>query len=65
MSPNFFSNAVALLESLPISWKGQTIFENHKDVPNDKLSYVIVQDIARPSSIDKMMQSDPPLGTYY
>ncbi len=39
------------------------MFDNHKDVPKDKLRYVIVQDVGRPSPIDKTMQSDPPFGT--
>jgi len=45
------------------SQKGQTILDNHKSVPKDKLSYVIVEDIAQPGAFDKAVQSDPPFET--
>ena len=40
--------------------KGQKILDNHKAVAKDKLSYVIVEDIAQPGAFTKAVQSDPP-----
>ena len=40
--------------------KGDKIKNNHKDAGNDKLSYVIVEDIAQEGAFDKAVKSDPP-----
>lgn len=40
--------------------KGQKILENHKGVPQSKLSYVIVKDIAEEGAFDEVVVSDPP-----
>lgn len=42
------------------SEKGRTILDNHKNVPKDKLSFAIVEDIAQPGAFDQAVQSDPP-----
>jgi len=39
--------------------KGQTILENHKNIPKDKLDFTIVEDIAQPGAFDEAVQSDP------
>jgi len=38
--------------------KGQTILDNHKTVPKDKLDFTIVEDIAQPGAFDKAVQSN-------
>jgi len=40
--------------------KGQTILDNHKNVPKDKLDFTIVEDIAQPGAFDEAVQSNPP-----
>ncbi|ERF69361.1 hypothetical protein EPUS_08834 [Endocarpon pusillum Z07020] len=40
--------------------KGRKILENHKGVPQRKLSYVIVKDIAEEGAFDEVVVSDPP-----
>lgn len=40
--------------------KGEKILENHKDIPTRKLSYVIVEDIAKDRAFDDAVVSDPP-----
>jgi len=40
--------------------KGDKIKNNHKDAGNDKLSYVIVEDIAKEGAFDQAVKSDPP-----
>ena len=40
--------------------KGERILERHNAIPKDKLSYVIVEDIAKPGAFSKAVQSDPP-----
>ncbi|KAJ9609731.1 Glycine-rich RNA-binding protein 2, mitochondrial [Cladophialophora chaetospira] len=40
--------------------KGQKILKNHPDQPKDKLSYVIVGDIAKEDAFDEAVKSDPP-----
>jgi nucleoside-diphosphate-sugar epimerase len=40
--------------------KGQKILENHKEVPESKLSYVVVKDIAQEGAFDEAVVSDPP-----
>jgi nucleoside-diphosphate-sugar epimerase len=40
--------------------KGQKILENHKGIPENKLSYVIVTDIAQDGAFDEAVVSDPP-----
>lgn len=43
--------------------KGQTILDNHKNVPRDKLNFIIVEDIAQPEAFDQAVQSSPPFET--
>ena len=43
--------------------KGQTILNNHPNVPKDKLSFVIVEDIAQEGAFDEAIKSDPPFET--
>ena len=43
--------------------KGQTILDNHKNVPKDKLDFFIVEDIAQLGAFDKAVQSHPPFET--
>ena len=50
----------SVVSTVRSSQKGQTILDNHKSVPKDKLSYVIVEDIAQPGAFDKAVQSNPP-----
>jgi nucleoside-diphosphate-sugar epimerase len=50
----------SVVTTVRTSQKGQTILDNHKNVPETKLSYVIVEDIAQPGAFDKAVQSDPP-----
>lgn len=50
----------SVVTTVRTSQKGQTILDNHKNVPKSKLSYVIVEDIAQPGAFDKAVQSDPP-----
>jgi nucleoside-diphosphate-sugar epimerase len=40
--------------------KGQKILENHKDIPQSKLSYIIVKDIAQEGAFNDAVVSDPP-----
>ena len=40
--------------------KGQKILENHRSTPSNKLSYVIVEDIAQEGAFDEAVVSDPP-----
>jgi nucleoside-diphosphate-sugar epimerase len=40
--------------------KGQKILKNHPDQPKNKLSYVIVGDIAKEDAFDEAVKSDPP-----
>lgn len=40
--------------------KGNRILRNHPDVPKSKLSYVIVEDIAKENAFDEAVKSDPP-----
>lgn len=40
--------------------KGDQILAKHSSVPSDKLSYVIVPDIAQEGAFDKAVQSQPP-----
>jgi len=40
--------------------KGQRILDNHQGVPESKLSYVIVGDIAKEGAFDEAVVSDPP-----
>ncbi len=40
--------------------KGEKILKNHPDQPKDKLSYVIVGDIAKEDAFDEAVKSDPP-----
>ena len=40
--------------------KGQNILDNQKSFTEDKLSYVIVEDIAKSGAFDKAVVSDPP-----
>lgn len=40
--------------------KGQKILSNHPDQPKEKLSYVIVEDIAKEDAFDEAVKSDPP-----
>jgi nucleoside-diphosphate-sugar epimerase len=40
--------------------KGKKILEAHPDIPTERLSFVIVQDIAQEGAFDKAVQSDPP-----
>ena len=40
--------------------KGEKILSNHRGTPKDKLSYVIVKDIAQEGAFDEAVKSDPP-----
>lgn len=40
--------------------KGQKILNNHPGTPSSKLSYVIVEDIAKEGAFDEAVKSDPP-----
>jgi nucleoside-diphosphate-sugar epimerase len=40
--------------------KGEAILKSHPNVPNDKLSYVVVEDIAQEGAFDEAVKSDPP-----
>ncbi|EPS28845.1 Ketoreductase azaE [Penicillium oxalicum] len=40
--------------------KGDRILENHPNTPKEKLSYVIVKDIAQNGAFDEAIKSDPP-----
>ncbi|KKY21505.1 putative ketoreductase [Phaeomoniella chlamydospora] len=40
--------------------KGQKILDAHPDVPKGQLSYVIVEDIAKPGAFDEAVKSEPP-----
>ncbi|KAG8529930.1 uncharacterized protein KY384_005411 [Bacidia gigantensis] len=43
--------------------KGQWILKNHPGVSKDKLSYAIVEDIAKEGAFDEAIKSDPPFDT--
>ncbi|PYH99623.1 NAD(P)-binding protein [Aspergillus ellipticus CBS 707.79] len=40
--------------------KGQRILEAHPDTPKEKLSYVVVKDVAAEGAFDEVVKSDPP-----
>ncbi|KAF7716202.1 NAD dependent epimerase/dehydratase family protein [Penicillium ucsense] len=40
--------------------KGKRILENHPDAPKERLSYVIVKDVAQDGAFDEAIKSDPP-----
>ncbi|KAJ5242887.1 uncharacterized protein N7469_001214 [Penicillium citrinum] len=40
--------------------KGKRILQAHPDTPKDKLSYVIVKDVAQEGAFDEAVKSDPP-----
>ncbi|KAJ5176103.1 uncharacterized protein N7482_001980 [Penicillium canariense] len=40
--------------------KGKRILDNHPDTPKEKLSYVIVKDVAQDGAFDEAVKSDPP-----
>ncbi|GAD93755.1 ketoreductase [Paecilomyces variotii No. 5] len=40
--------------------KGKRILDNHPNVPKEKLSYVIVEDVAKEGAFDEAVKSDPP-----
>jgi len=40
--------------------KGKKILSNHRNISQDKLSYVIVEDIAKEDAFDEAVKSDPP-----
>lgn len=40
--------------------KADHILQNHKNIPKDRLSYVIVEDIAKENAFDEAVKSDPP-----
>ncbi|KAJ5485161.1 Ketoreductase azaE [Penicillium diatomitis] len=40
--------------------KGKRILENHPDAPKERLSYVIVKDVAQDDAFDEAIKSDPP-----
>jgi nucleoside-diphosphate-sugar epimerase len=40
--------------------KGDKILSNHPDIPKERLSYVIVEDIAKEDAFDEAIKSDPP-----
>lgn len=40
--------------------KGQKILENHPNLPKEKLSYVIVKDVAEDGAFDEAVKSNPP-----
>ncbi|KAJ5438623.1 uncharacterized protein N7458_009621 [Penicillium daleae] len=40
--------------------KGKRILENHPGTPKEKLSYVIVKDVAQDGAFDEAVKSDPP-----
>ncbi|KAJ9193157.1 hypothetical protein DTO021D3_3813 [Paecilomyces variotii] len=40
--------------------KGKRILDNHPNVPKEKLSYVIVEDVAKEGAFDQAVKSDPP-----
>lgn len=40
--------------------KGQKILENHPNLPKEKLSYVIVKDVAEEGAFDEAVKSSPP-----
>ncbi|KAL1977694.1 hypothetical protein VTN31DRAFT_553 [Thermomyces dupontii] len=40
--------------------KGQRILEAHPNLPKEKLSYVVVEDIAKDGAFDEAVKSDPP-----
>jgi nucleoside-diphosphate-sugar epimerase len=40
--------------------KGQKILDNHPGLANNKLSYVLVKDIAKEGAFDEAVKSDPP-----
>jgi len=50
----------SVVTTVRTSQKGQTILDNHKNMPKNKLNYVVVEDIAQPGAFDKAVQSDPP-----
>ena len=43
--------------------KGQNILKNHPEVSKDRLSFVIVEDIAKEDAFDEAIESDPPFDT--
>lgn len=43
--------------------KGQKILDNYTKVPKDRLSFVIVEDIAKRGAFDQAVQSKPPFET--
>ena len=43
--------------------KGQNVLKNHPNISNDKLSFVIVEDIAKEGAFDDAVKSDPPFDT--
>ncbi|KAK5081954.1 methylglyoxal reductase (NADPH-dependent) gre2 [Lithohypha guttulata] len=40
--------------------KADHILQNHQNIPKDRLSYVIVEDIAKENAFDEAVKSDPP-----
>ncbi|KAJ9209665.1 hypothetical protein DTO166G4_8735 [Paecilomyces variotii] len=45
--------------------KGQKLLENHPGVAADRLSYVVVEDIAFDGAFDKAVQSEPPFDAVF